>query len=269
MTSLRWSIRSQPLLSFLAVAYGLTWLLMLPVVATSRGWVELDWPHWWEGVAAFGPLVAAWWILRHDPNKSGLLEWRASFRRFDWGSRGTFLVVGSPFVCLGLALAINAGFAPESAKLVESRSDVLISTRALLELLLLSSLIQSIGEEPGWRGYALPQLYARFGRVAATLMLFPLWLLWHLPIFLSREGLGVTQFAAFATGIFSATIFLTVIYEHTRSIAAAIVWHALINATRGLALGVSVFTFLVFGAAVAIGALLLACFVLKTDNVVK
>jgi len=100
-------------------------------------------------------------------------------------------------------------------------------------------------------------------------MLFPLWLLWHLPIFLSREGLGVTQFAAFAAGIFAATIFLTVIYEYTRSIAAAIVWHALINATRGLALGVSVFTFLVFGAVVAIGALLLACFVLKTDNVVK
>jgi len=267
---LRWTVGSQPLIKFLMISYGLTWLLMLPIVAMSRGWVELNWPHWGEGVAAFGPLLAAWWILRNDQAKSGLAEWRASFRRFDWGSRGMLLVVGSPFVCLGLALAVNAWFAPESAKLAESRSDVLVSTRAMLELLLLSSLIQSIGEEPGWRGYALPQLCTRYGRVAATLILFPLWLLWHLPIFLSREGLGFAQFAAFALGIFAASIFLAVIYDYTRSIAAAIVWHALINATRGLALGVSVFAFLVFGAVVVIGALILVfCFFLRSDNTVK
>jgi hypothetical protein len=56
----------------------------------------------------------------------------------------------------------------------------------LVKLLVAGSLLQSLGEEPGWRGWFLPKLRERFGQFAATLVLFPVWLLWHLLINATR-----------------------------------------------------------------------------------
>ena len=41
-----------------------------------------------------------------------------------------------------------------------------------------------LGEEPGWRGYALPRLEAHLGPLWASLVLAFLWAGWHLPLFL-------------------------------------------------------------------------------------
>jgi len=40
-----------------------------------------------------------------------------------------------------------------------------------------------LGEEAGWRGYALPWLAAALGPVRASIVLGVLWVGWHLPLF--------------------------------------------------------------------------------------
>jgi membrane protease YdiL (CAAX protease family) len=42
-----------------------------------------------------------------------------------------------------------------------------------------------LGEEPGWRGFALPRLQRRYGPLVGTLILSPLWAFWHVPIWLT------------------------------------------------------------------------------------
>lgn len=45
-----------------------------------------------------------------------------------------------------------------------------------------------LGEEPGWRGFALPRLQQRFGPLVGTFVLAIFWALWHLPLFLFVTG---------------------------------------------------------------------------------
>lgn len=44
-----------------------------------------------------------------------------------------------------------------------------------------------LGEEPGWRGYALPRLQAQYGPLRASLLLGFLWAAWRLPLFLTSN----------------------------------------------------------------------------------
>lgn len=48
----------------------------------------------------------------------------------------------------------------------------------------------SVGEEIGWRGYALPLLLKRFNPVTASIVLGIIWSLWHIPIDIA-VGFGV------------------------------------------------------------------------------
>ena len=41
-----------------------------------------------------------------------------------------------------------------------------------------------IGEDPGWRGFALPRMLDRFSPTTAALLLGVIWTVWHLPAFL-------------------------------------------------------------------------------------
>ena len=60
----------------------------------------------------------------------------------------------------------------------------------LLVLFLLMSMLRMYGEEFGWRGYLLPELTARWGRVRATAAVGVVWALFH-SVFLYRAGVAI------------------------------------------------------------------------------
>lgn len=59
---------------------------------------------------------------------------------------------------------------------------------AYVPALILQMVTTGVAEEPGWRDFALPRLQRRFGPLAGTFILGPLWGVWHLPLFLSEWG---------------------------------------------------------------------------------
>jgi membrane protease YdiL (CAAX protease family) len=103
-----------------------------------------------------------------------------------------------------------------------------------------------LGEEIGWRGFALPRLQPRYGPLRGTLLLGLLWCLWHLPQFLTPiqgggPGTGLakflTNFSLFFLLVLALAIIFTWVFNHTRgSIFIAITAHASVNTPEAVLL---------------------------------
>ncbi|MGI9290681.1 MAG: CPBP family intramembrane glutamic endopeptidase [Gammaproteobacteria bacterium] len=220
-------ITRYPLASYFFLAFFLTWSIEVPILLAERGLIDFHLPMAMEAVAAFGPFGAACIVLAamQMPVKdllTGLLHWKVP-------PLWALVTIGLPFVVMLLALAQTG----QLSNLFSGAICGAISAEGRwFEILVIGALIRGIGEEPGWRGFALPLLRGRYGPLLATLILWPFWAVWHLPAYLARPDPSLFVFTLFSLGILAATFWSTLLYDKTRSILMLALWHALINVTR-------------------------------------
>lgn len=88
-----------------------------------------------------------------------------------------------------------------------------------------ANLVRGLGEEIGWRGYALPRMQERYGALAASLILGVIWALWHWhPANISLMG-GRLMIWHFLT-VLPMAFFYTWLYNRARgSLLAIVVLH--------------------------------------------
>ena len=88
-----------------------------------------------------------------------------------------------------------------------------------------------MGEEPGWRGFALPGLLKLYNPFWASLILGVLWFAWHLPLFLIPTWTSSPMFV-FAIIIISLSFIMTFVYNISKgNIVIAIIMHAIFNSS--------------------------------------
>lgn len=95
-----------------------------------------------------------------------------------------------------------------------------------------------LGEEFGWRGFALPRLPDRYSPLHASIRLGLIHTAWHLPLFFI-PGMSQAQvsFPLFTVGVVSISVFDTALYLRTdANLLLAILIHLLANVCGGLAL---------------------------------
>ena len=94
-------------------------------------------------------------------------------------------------------------------------------------------LTSGVGEELGWRGFALPRLQRTHSAITSTLLLAFCWAGWHLPAFFyvpSYMALGVRILPGFFLGLLAGAIVLTWLYNSSGgSVLAVVLWHASFN----------------------------------------
>lgn len=100
-----------------------------------------------------------------------------------------------------------------------------------LAALIFGQLAVVLGEEPGWRGFALPRLIERLGPNMGTLILGVAWALWHLPLFMVA---GTPQygnpFVPFLVMLTAWSMVITLVVMHARgSAVGAMLFHASAN----------------------------------------
>ncbi|MFZ5941831.1 MAG: type II CAAX prenyl endopeptidase Rce1 family protein [Bacteroidota bacterium] len=110
-------------------------------------------------------------------------------------------------------------------------------TPALSLSMMLAILISGpLGEELGWRGYALPRMLEKRSALAAGLLLGLIWGLWHLPTFftpgLPQAGL---QIPAFILSAVSLSVIVTWIFVNTgQNLFFIFLFHYFVNFTFSL-----------------------------------
>jgi membrane protease YdiL (CAAX protease family) len=88
----------------------------------------------------------------------------------------------------------------------------------MLSLLALTAVTDTgpIGEEFGWRGFALPQLLRRWSPLAASLVLGAVWGVWHLPtFFIASLPQSRLSFPLFVLNSIALSVIMTWLYLRT------------------------------------------------------
>ena len=109
---------------------------------------------------------------------------------------------------------------------------VFIKISSVLPVLFMTITAGPLGEELGWRGYALGMLQRRYSPFGASLILGLVWGFWHLPLWLLTGYSGIDlliYIAAFLVGIVSTSILITYFYNRSRNVLIAIWIHFCFN----------------------------------------
>ena len=181
--------KRSPLLLFFILAYGISWILCLPLVISQRGlgWIQADVLFEFIVPGAFAPTIAALLVQRLKEGNFRIARLVSSPRRFMVG-----IGAGLGIVALGYIAVPALAMTTASPAALHWNAFLSWSTYHVNHSTFLGG---PVNEEPGWRGFALPQLQARFGPWRPSLLLGVLWAGWHLPLFLVRGWAGLPVWA--------------------------------------------------------------------------
>jgi uncharacterized protein len=229
-------MRLHPLVAFFVMAYGFSWIVSIPAILSAWGVLPVAVFAVFFTIKSFGPFVAAYVVTGVIEGREGVRHLRRSLRQVRAGWQWyAFILLGIPaLLLLGIAVLPGAlssfqgfprGFVPTY----------------LVTFVLIFFGGGPLGEEPGWRGFALPRLQARYGALRGTVLLGALWVFWHLPDYLTvaqRGGPGVNLATLLAVNlpiffvmVMSMAVIFTWVFNHTRgSLFIAILLHTAINA---------------------------------------
>ena len=106
------------------------------------------------------------------------------------------------------------------------------------------TLPNAVGEEIGWRGFALPRLLAWRGALLGTLVLGLFWGLWHVPAWIGQGlSLGFGPMAARVLGLVATAFVFTWIYRSSGgSLVPVVLYHASIASKNYLFPGLPTLT---------------------------
>ena len=224
-------VRKHPALSLLVLAliFGVA-----PLVAVATGLL----PQGAKQLAAFSASLAGIVLAVVEGRKGGvrellgrLLIWRVGIR---WWAFALLFGVVTAVAALYL-FNLFGGPAVDWSGLKPLSS--------VVPSIIILTILAGMGEEFGWRGFALPRLQARHNALVSSLIIGLVWGIWHIPLFLVQ---GTIQYkwqleVGLIPAILGYTMFLlawsiqyTWVFNNTKgSVLLAAVVHGAVNALNG------------------------------------
>lgn len=232
--------RRYALVAFFSLTFVLSWGLWIPTALASHGIMTFSLSPVVTGIlGAFAPTLAGLIMTTLEEGWLGLKNlgrrlwlWRVGPQWY------LFVLLWPPLLSLcvtGVAILIGKP-APDFANPpfvslypippeAEQGGWWVFLPIVFLQQLTIGS---ALGEELGWRGYALPHLQARTNALYASIILGLLWGIWHLPLYWTvgdaRTHMSVGWLLA---GLVLEAILYTWVFNHTKgSLLLALLLHA-------------------------------------------
>ena len=224
--------RRHPVMTFFVLAYAISWSWWVPlalrgdVVRAGDGW-----PTHLPGLV--GPAVAAVLVTAAIDGRPGLRTLARRMVRWRIGVRW-WLVVAGTFALVGLGAVqalVTGDDVPALADFTRYTGVGPIMPLAVVAVVLV---VNGLGEETGWRGFAVERLLRDHDLRWTALVVGTGWAGWHLPFFLLVDTFR--SFGPLAVGWFvsmlAASLVLAQMYvSGQRSILLVAAWHTAFNFT--------------------------------------
>jgi membrane protease YdiL (CAAX protease family) len=200
------------LVFFFVLAFLFSWYPW--IIALVRGTAS--------GPNPLGPLIAALIVTGLAEGRSGMRTLLGRIVRARIGFSSYAIIFGLPILICAIAVAIMAGFSQGIALPTAA------AARELPERFIFILLFIGLGEEPGWRGFALLRLQKMHSPLIASLILAPIWALWHLPLMGNEFPRAIIP--AFLISLFGGTLIQTWLFNRSKgSVFGQMLFHATVN----------------------------------------
>ena len=216
----------KPLIYFFLIAFALAWAVMALPIAQNFGLLSDQLPFeillilgsWMPNIAAF--IVIGFIIKRKGGIKALLKGW------LKWKMHpGWYLLAFSPVIFGIVTIWVYQwiyGYSPST--------ELFADPAAFIGLLVLITITGAMGEELGWRGFALPRLQLRMNALSASILLGIIWALWHLPLWFAGLGFETIPFWAYMLIGVSFSILVTAACNSSGgSLLIATLFHLFLN----------------------------------------
>jgi len=218
-------LRQAPLPGYFVLTFAWSWACwgLSPAIKPQLPWLATLLMF----AGSFGPSLAAVVVVASTRKWVGLRAWLARCLRWRigwaWWAFALLLPLAVMSIAAGLHIALGGAIATSPA------SGHWLMTLVNLPLILL--LGGPLGEEFGWRGYALPVLQERWGWRNASLGLGLVWGVWHLPLFfIDGTSQAHIPLALFLLSVVAMSVLFAWLVQRTAgSVVAALVLHTAIN----------------------------------------
>ena len=183
-------------------------------------------------IAVYGPMIAAVIVTAFTSGRAGvaalfrkLVQWRFSLLWY------LFVLVGVPLI------AIVAGHVGEYAMGIEPPPHI-ARIPSFIKALPIALLLDPgpLGEELGWRGFALPRMTERWGAPFAAILLGLIWGVWHFPVFrIPSMNQSSLSFPVFVAGAIMLSVIVAWLVMRTGgSVLIAVLFHLAVNLSLGV-----------------------------------
>jgi membrane protease YdiL (CAAX protease family) len=211
------------LVAYFLLAYAISWAIAIPLAAAKQGWIDWQPPFAIHYLVAFGPMLSAILVTCATAGIESVKRLLQRIVRWPL-QRRWWLVALSPllaYAVIAVLLRLAQGEWTDVSLLGEVNFLPPLGAGALA----LWIFTFGLGEEVGWRGFALPRLQRNRSPLAASLVLWVFWAIWHWPMFFYIYDPALLPMILL--GMLTGTIFLTWLYNGSRgSLLMVILWHA-------------------------------------------
>ncbi len=227
-------LKQHSIITYFILAYAISWAIEIPLAASAQGLLRVPVPLALHYLASFGPMISALVLTAVIAGKQGIRELFAGLLKWQVGLGWIFISTLAPIALFVIAAIVGYktnGILPDLYLLGEVDY---LPYLGILGAFLLWLFTFGLGEELGWRGYALPRLQKEYTSLKATLILGVVWAFWHLPAFFYKDTYVAMGLAGglplLLISILAASIVFTWIYNSTQgSLLMVILFHALFD----------------------------------------